>query len=194
MTGRESVGPNFLFVCLGILMAVVVVSCSPDHGLGPTVQGIRGTVRFQGAWPEDLVEVRVVVFETYPPASFFDLSGYSDPIPLLSDSATYGVELAPGEYGFVAVACSKLPGWDTECVLGFYHVVGEPETPQAVNVESGKYIEDVDIRVEFEPAAESVAAAGRQRIEMGRGGGLYRTLALGPRCTAGLMNLRRWHG
>jgi hypothetical protein len=138
-----------LVLAVGCLVAILLVSCSPDHGLGPTVQGIRGTVHFHGVWPEDLLEVRVVVFKTYPPESFFALSGFSDAIPLLSDAAAYEVMLAPGEYGFVGVACRKSPDWDTGCVLGFYHVPGDPQTPQPVTVGSGEFAEGVDITLEF---------------------------------------------
>jgi hypothetical protein len=135
--------------CLGFLIAVSLHSCSPDHGLGPTVQGIRGTVYFQGAWPEDVLEVRVVVSKTYPPESFLDLSGYSDAIPLLSDSSSYEIMLASGTYAFVAVACRTSPNWDTQCLLGFYHVEGDPGTPRPVEVRSGDFTDDVDITVAF---------------------------------------------
>lgn len=91
----------------------------------------------------------MVVSKTYPPESFFDLSGYSDAIPVLSDSASYEVGLGPGEYGFVAVACRRSPNWDTECVLGFYHFDDDPGTPQPVEVGSGDFTENVDITVGF---------------------------------------------
>jgi hypothetical protein len=134
---------------MGFLMIILLPSCSPDHGLGPTVQGIRGAVYFHGTWPEDILEVRVVVSKTYPPESFFDLSGYSDAIPVLSDSVSYEVGLAPGQYGVVAVACRRSPNWDTQCVLGFYHLDDDPGTPRPVEVGSGDFIENVDITVEF---------------------------------------------
>ena len=136
--------------CLGLLLFLSLQSCSPDHGLGPVVQGIRGTVYFQGAWPEDILEVRVVVAKDYPPESFLDLSGYSDAIPLVSDSASYEIETAPGSYGFVAVACRRSPNWDTRCLLGVYHVQGDPATPRSVEVPSGDFTCDIDIVVDFD--------------------------------------------
>lgn len=134
---------------MGYLAIALATSCSLDHGLAPTVQGIRGTVCFQGRWPEDILEIRVVVFRTYPPESFASLSGYSKAIPLPSDSASYKVELAPAEYGFVGVVCRKAPNWDTQCVLAFYHAPSEPEIPMPIEVKGGQFVEHVDMTVEF---------------------------------------------
>jgi hypothetical protein len=131
---------------LGLLL---LISCSPDHGLGPTVQGIRGTVHFHGTWPGDILEVRVVVSKTYPPESFLDLSGYSGAIPVPSDSAAYEVRLAPGEYAFVGVACRTSPNWDTQCVLGFYQADDDLSTPKPVEVGAGRFLGDIGIFVDF---------------------------------------------
>jgi hypothetical protein len=106
-------------------------------------------VRFTGAWPEGIVEVRVAVFETYPVESFLDLSGYSDSIPVFSDSSAYEVRLSPGAYGVVTVVCRKSASWDASCLLGFYHEAGDPETPKSVNVSSGTFTGGIDISVDF---------------------------------------------
>ena len=132
----------------------VLPSCAPDHGLGPgttagDTQGIRGTVNFTGTWPGDILEVRVVVFKTYPPKSFLDLSGYSDAVPLLSGVIEYDITLAAGEYAFVAVACRRTPSWNTECLLGLYHTPGDPGTPAPVTVSPGGFVDGVDIDVDF---------------------------------------------
>ena len=134
---------------LGVVFAISLQACSTDHGLGPTVQGLRGTVHFNGAWPEDILEIRVVVSKSYPPESFLDLSGYSDAIPLLSDSVSYEIELSPGTYALVAVACRRSPNWNTECLLGFYHRQDDPGTPRSVEVNSGVFTGSVDIGVDF---------------------------------------------
>jgi len=143
---------------IAFVLAVLAQSCSLDHGLEPSgqggnggghsVQGIRGTVHFHGVWPESIVEVRVAVFADYPVVSFFDLSGYSDPVPLASDSAAYDIELAPGSYDFVAVA-GRTDSWLTASVLGFYHTEADPEIPRAVHIESGEYVDGIDITVDF---------------------------------------------
>ncbi len=91
----------------------------------------------------------MAVFDTYPVESFLELSGYSDTIPLSSDSAAYEVRLTPGEYAFVVVACRSKPSWDAGCMLGFYHMPSAPDIPQAVTVESGRFLEDIDIDIEF---------------------------------------------
>jgi hypothetical protein len=134
---------------VGVILILLVQSCSIDHGLGPTTQGIRGTVSFQGTWPDSILEVRVAVFENYPVESFLDLSGYSESIPLLATSAAYDVSLAPGTYDFIAVACRKTASWDTSCVLGFYQLDDTPGTPASITLEPGCLIEGIDISVNF---------------------------------------------
>jgi hypothetical protein len=152
--------------CIAVFISL---SCSPDHGLGPAVQGIRGTVYFQGTWPAGILEVRVVVFKTYPPASFLDLSGYSDAIPLLSDSAAYRVELPPGRYAFVGVVCRESPTWNTECVLGFYHPPGEPEAPKSVEIGSGRFMRGVDVTADFSDSGGGLGSAMSFRGLLSRG-------------------------
>jgi hypothetical protein len=98
----------------------------------------------------DILEVRVVVSKAYPPESFLDLSGYSDAIPLQSDSVSYEIELAPGTYALVAVACRRSPNWDTECLLGFYQSEDDRGTPRPVEVRSGGFEDNIDIEVNFD--------------------------------------------
>jgi hypothetical protein len=140
-------------IWVGLMLTVACVlavpSCTTDHGLGPTVQGIRGTVHFSGTWPDSILEVRVAVFETYPVTSLLDLGGFSDPLPLLSDSASYGIELSPGEYPFVAVVCRTTPEWGSTCILSFYHQQESPDLPQSVTVASGTFIRGINMAVEF---------------------------------------------
>jgi hypothetical protein len=151
--------------CLGLqlltmafALAILAQSCSLDHGLGPSVQGISGTVRFIGAWPDSILEIRVAVFENYPIESFLDLSGYSDPLPAGSDSAVYHVDLAPGTYDFVAVAGRTTDTWNTGSVLGFYHTEGDPETPESIHLGSGEHIGGIDITVAFDSAGGGAEA------------------------------------
>jgi hypothetical protein len=134
---------------LSVACVFAVPSCSTDHGLGPTVQGIRGTVHFSGTWPDSILEVRVAVFETYPVTSLLDLSGFSDPLPLLSDSGGYEVELPPGKYPFVAVVCRTTPEWGSTCILSFYPQQESPDLPQRVTVTSGEFIKGINMGVEF---------------------------------------------
>jgi hypothetical protein len=133
--------------------------------LGPSDQGIRGTAHFGGAWPDSILEVRVAVFETYPVESFFDLSGYSDSIPLACDSCAYEVRLPAGQYGIVAVVCRRSSSWDATCLLGFYRDAGEPETPRPVTVNPGAFAAGVDIFVDF--------CSGSAASKLGRTPGRY---------------------
>jgi hypothetical protein len=163
--GTARAGNRDTTVCLvrtvlkaAFVLAVLSQSCSLDHGLEPSVQGISGTIRFHGAWPDTILEVRVAVFADYPVESFVDLSGYSDPAPLLSDSAAYGVQLAPGTYDFIAVAGRTTETWNTGCVLGFYHTETDPETPKAIHLESGEHLEGIDMTVDFGPSGAAATA------------------------------------
>lgn len=138
---------------LTVASALAIPSCSLDHGLGPTVQGIRGTVHFVGTWPDSILEVRVAVFEDYPVESFLDLSGFSDPLPLLSDSAAYEVELPPGDYHFVAAVCRATPEWKADCILGFYSWKESPGLPRSVNVPAGTFVSYIHVVVRFSAVA-----------------------------------------
>jgi hypothetical protein len=151
---------------LALLLAGIVCclmlsiqSCSTDHGLGPATQGIRGTVRFSGTWPDSILEIRITVFEHYPVESFLDLTGYSEPIRLLSDSSTYEIDLPPGEYGLVAAACRTAPSWDLHCLLGYFHRPETPQVPEVVIVESGKFLAGIDILVDFEDRSNNHRSA-----------------------------------
>jgi hypothetical protein len=133
----------------GLLLGALFQACSVDHGLGPTTQGIRGTVHFEGTWPDSILEVRVVVFGSYPVESFLDLAGYSGSLPLGCDSCDYSVVLPAGEYGFVAAACRSKANWDASCLLGFYHAPGSPQVPESIVVGAGVFTPGADIMVDF---------------------------------------------
>ncbi len=130
------------------ILSVVLGACSIDHGLSPTTQGISGRATFEGAWPDSIAEVRIAVLKYYPPRTAFDIAGYSSPIEPGTNSFDYSMELSPGAYPFVGAICRVGLGWDEralQCILGFYGTA----YPETVRVESGKFLEHIDIHVKF---------------------------------------------
>ncbi len=90
-----------------------------DAGLKPEIAsencraGICGTVHFRGAVPDSTDYVRVVVYAFVPrtAAELTAFAGFSDPLPLGTDSAFYScciTHLPPGPYGWVLVVWKKL--------------------------------------------------------------------------------------
>ncbi len=129
-------------------LAVVVAACSPDHGLGPTTQGISGTVTFVGTWPDSIIEARVVVLKHFPPASVLDIAGYSGTITPGTITYDYLIELPPEAYPFIGTVCRAGPSWDErslQCILGFFGTV----SPETTEVEPGKMLSEIDIEVNF---------------------------------------------
>lgn len=140
-------------ICLlAAIFIVFIDSCSVDRGLGPTTQGIRGTVIFEGSWPDTIKEARVAVLRTYPATSVTDLAGFSAGIEPGADEVVYVIELSQGTYPFVGVVCRTGAEWDAssiECVLGYYEEPGSIGTPAAVHVAAGTFTDSVDIAVRF---------------------------------------------
>lgn len=105
------------FPFLAAALVLLAVSC--DGGLQPQVSstscavGICGVVHFRGAVPESTDYVRVVVYDSVPRTldGLIAFAGFSDPLPLGPDSATYScciTALRPGSYGWVLVVWKKL--------------------------------------------------------------------------------------
>jgi hypothetical protein len=127
-------------------------SCSVDHGLGPTSQGIRGTVTFEGSWPDTVQEARVAVLKTYPATAITDLAGFGGGIEPGTADAPYSIELPQGTYPFAGVVCRTGAEWDASsimCVLGYYEQPGSPGAPAPVYVAAGVFSDSVDIIVRF---------------------------------------------
>ena len=104
MTGRA------ITTCLAALVAALT-GCGLDGGLKPLESNIRGQIVISGAVPEELQELRVVVFECYP-APFSELTVWSDPLPLGVSTIDYTLPVPPGEYALVALAGRRSDtGW-----------------------------------------------------------------------------------
>jgi hypothetical protein len=99
------------------LLALAALRC--DGGLKPEVSstncsaGICGVIHFLGAVPDSTDYVRVVVYDSIPTSldQLTQFAGFSDPLPLGADSATYScciTPLPPGTYGWVLVVWKKV--------------------------------------------------------------------------------------
>jgi hypothetical protein len=137
---------------LAAAFMLLLNSCSVDRGIGPTTQGIRGAVTFEGSWPDSVQEARVAVLRTYPAAAIADLAGFGGEIEPGADEALYAVEVSQGTYPFVGVVCRTGAEWDAtsiKCVLGYYEEPGSQGGPAAVNVVAGAFTDSMDIIVRF---------------------------------------------
>lgn len=101
---------------VGIRVGLLALCLGCNGGLEPETgcrASICGTVRFRGAVPDSTDFVRVVVYATVPTTAnqLTAFTGFSDPLPLGADSASYGcciVSLPPGSYDWVLVVWKKV--------------------------------------------------------------------------------------
>lgn len=93
-------------------LLVLGAGCGLDGGIQPLRSGIEGTITYLGIPPDSLVELRVVAFEQYDPATFkiTDLTAWSDPIPLERSPIEYFFPLPPGRYRAILLAGRFDPG------------------------------------------------------------------------------------
>jgi len=155
------------FALAGILW-ITLTSCYEGHGLDPTDQlserpsGIRGTITFEGQWPDSTKEVRLAVLKSYPagmsdPDSLFtfvleNLIVFSDTIPRFITEYDYEVELNPDLYGWILVAW--FPDIESYILgvkeLGAYYENGTVEAlPTPVQVPWGEMVEGIDMTADF---------------------------------------------
>jgi hypothetical protein len=121
-------------------LAPLALSC--DGGLKPEIAsadcpvGICGVVHFRGAVPDSTDYVRVLVYATIPQsaAELINFVGFSDPLPLGTDSAHYTcciTRLPPGPYGWVLVVWKKLG-------------ILDPNSAPTLLREAGAYLDPAD--------------------------------------------------
>lgn len=154
--------PAFSFLFLSIVSFFFLPGCDIDHGLSPSDptegvrHGIKGTIIFKGAWPENVAEARLVVSKDFPPdpsASADDFI-FSDPIQIGTDSLSYGLSLQPEIYKIIAIIFrEENQGWDIANILSVYSqfsgVLGFL-FPDSVAIDSDSTIvEGVDLAVDF---------------------------------------------
>lgn len=153
---------------LTILILFFFTLCSCNHGLQPTeenismMSGISGTIYYVN-WPseESIYDLRLVVFNRYPPGDIFDELGKNRAhvypaigqagLPFPVDSTTYIMELDSGYYEYVVLAqqygSNVFQDW---LAAGQYDTLFTDEIPTPIQVRSGEILEHVDIHVDFD--------------------------------------------
>ena len=139
-------------ISLPVAFLLTFLACG--KGIGPIPKDIgiiQGTLRFTGTWPDSTAEVRVAVYENYPPSNFvLELKGFSDPLPIGVDSTEYEVRITPGTYRWIIAVRLKVGGeWGPESFLGMYMDPADPSIPGAVTVGPGEEVRGVDFYADF---------------------------------------------
>ena len=138
----------------GLVAAVVSWLMACDHGLpaSPPQTGISGRITFTGAWPDDVAEVAVAVYEELPaePIDLLRIKGWDTQVQLHVDSYDYLVPVEHGgTYRWVVVAWHREGGsWDFTSLLGCHHTPGD-SLPTPVAIRPGEIAAGVDIAVDF---------------------------------------------
>ncbi len=110
---------------LAWLLAIVLTTCSFDHGISPQVgvPAIRGTITFEGDPPDNTAWVVVVASRDFPPSDVVELAlSQSARLDYKAGSADYEIKVPSlGSYAAIAVVWKALDEpivWSD--VLGLY--------------------------------------------------------------------------
>ncbi|MBN1449297.1 MAG: hypothetical protein JXA28_15330 [Bacteroidetes bacterium] len=150
-------------IILTILFATGLLLASCDHGLDPGEAlgepGFSGTITVRGSWPpqDSVRQLRVVAFRKYPSADVLSevLSGnavYTDELPYGETTIPYTLQDPSynGVFDYIAVAQNYGPDLFTQWrAVGVYTITGDVESPSPVDLGSGRFVEGVDIVVDF---------------------------------------------
>lgn len=171
-----------------VLLLICFFNLSCDHGLAPTPkekieQGIAGTLYYKGTFPDSLKEHRLFAAKMYRKFRSMNeimeliLSG-SDSIHIYpsilqsslslqkEDSIRYRFVLPPAVYKYIAVAQTTGAIFDSSKwkIVGVYSSDSLRIIPDQVNIEPGKFIENVNIYVDYDSLPpQPFSNAGRQR-------------------------------
>ncbi len=153
------------FLLVVFLFTMTALHC--DRGLSPTEpgtasSGISGTVYFSN-WPppDSLFDIRIILFQDYPPASIVDdilsgkaivyPAGLNDTLPRYMDSLNYQFAAPPGNYGFLTVAEQYGPNFYQDWqIAGFYDTTPQDTLPTPVVIPAGEILTGIRIFVNFD--------------------------------------------
>ena len=148
-------------------LSFLLLSC--DKGLSPDLadekSGFGGTITFSGEWDPASKQTHVVAFNdpllSIDDFNVFNLSYVSESIPNGSNSYNYTTNntealisvIVPGEVAYIAVAQSlrdtitlNRADW---VVIGLYYSPNDNVNPGKINIEEGKYLENINIHCDF---------------------------------------------
>lgn len=155
----------YIYLAFFTTFLLSVICC--DHGLKPVeekpsqLSGISGKISYTN-WPSsNLYDLRLVVFERYPPEDIFEelenRRAYvypaigQDGLPFNVDTTSYVMELDTGYYEYVVVAqqygSNVFEDW---LAAGQYDTVFSDELPTPITVRSGEILEYINIHVDFD--------------------------------------------
>jgi len=153
---------------LSILLIPVLFSCS--HGIEPAPEvtqepGFSGTIYFKGAWPDSIIQTRIVLFKDplLSSADFnaFNLRYVSEMIPENTTEYTYNTlsdlssvaNIEPGEYSYLAVAQSTAfasfsrSDW---VVVGLYTIPPDTLNPAKLKIPPNTFLTNINIYCDFD--------------------------------------------
>lgn len=152
----------FMKLLITILTTFLVTSCGGlDPGTLPDPANVHGIITFVGgpqAWPDTLLEVRVVLFDRQPLAPDSVLSAilngraaYTDTLPRFVDTCSYSIPIPqpPHTFGYVVVAARVGPNLIKDwMMLSLYHDTLNQTEPRVLSVSEGAQAR-VDFTVDF---------------------------------------------
>jgi hypothetical protein len=151
-----------------VLFLVCIINLSCDHGLAPLPserieQGITGTIYYKGTFPTNITAHYFFASKVFRRFRDFDeilgLVFQPDSIQLYPelpkhkiDSISYRFVLPPAVYKYIAIAqahgdMSQMQNWK---IVGVYSSDSMRVTPDEVFVEPGKFVENVNIYVDYD--------------------------------------------
>ncbi|MFQ5751260.1 MAG: hypothetical protein ACE5HI_04620, partial [bacterium] len=154
---------NIILIIL-LVLSCQFIQCDIDHGLqveDPSEivkHGIKGRIIFNGPWPENIVEARLVAAANFPPDTLQSLDSlfvFSDPIQVGINVLEYGMTLKPATYQLIAVIFrEKDRPWDISNILAVYSPLSQctilPNPDKVVTIASDTtIINDVNITVDL---------------------------------------------
>ncbi|MGH2574800.1 MAG: hypothetical protein ACRDFC_03765, partial [Ignavibacteria bacterium] len=141
-----------------VFIFLLLFSKGCDKGLNPNLTGetgFSGRINFFNSWPpqDSVVDLRIAVFNVYPPDSsniLANLVGFSNTLPYNVNYYDYKILIAKGSYPYVVVAQrygqNIFKDWN---LVGVYTASGNPKEPSTVVVQQGAITPTININVDW---------------------------------------------
>jgi hypothetical protein len=152
-----------------LLSAFLLLLDGCDHGLEPSrpVQpGLSGLIRFQGTWPADTLEIRLIASQAWRKFTSFteiitlvintdSVKIYPAPVdtglPMGRDSVSYEFPVPPSKYRYIAVVqrfgINPLADWR---IIGVFDGETATQMPVDVVVPTDQVVPNINILVDFD--------------------------------------------